>query len=493
MSFGYYYNLNNNPYFRSQVNFKANGDIAQNAPLSKPIETVQKSIENSVDIFVKKVDEEKKKKSNKKAIAVGSSVLVVTALVALLNPKYSSKAVTKLKSWSQAAGNRLEKSKNDYLASKFHKICQKTFDWGVRTLEFSNNINAAKDIGFTWLCCEKKGFNSIKNKTARKALQKADSGFVKIMKKAHKGITSWFDSISKKTVYSKYNSASKKLNDLEALIKQYKTKVSPAQQKELDLKLAEITKAREFFSKSNTSERFLEQEKLMQNLERDFMSKFRSYRNGFTNKWVSKPDHIDRNMSYWAEDILKPSKEKVEREGIEAVEKIFGNGKDKVGLYDDIYNILSPNLDRQEKEVLEKLMGKTSKKLRNANYSECIEYFDKKRDLILGSAPTDILTAVVGLGFSGVAVARADSKDERISRLLTTGFPVVAGIGASLAFTAMLFSGVQALLYGFLSSIALSKIGSLADHHILGNKKDDIEEIPKPTNNPFQPQEVKYA
>ena len=46
---------------------------------------------------------------------------------------------------------------------------------------------------------------------------------------------------------------------------------------------------------------------------------------------------------------------------------------------------------------------------------------------------------------------------------MTVGFPAIAGIGASMAFTAMLFSGIQGMIYGSLASIGLSKVGSIAD------------------------------
>ena len=87
MLFDYYYlNNSNNP---KNINFRAGSEMLKAAnPLAKPIETVSKTIENSVDAFVP--EEEKKKKSYKKAITVGSSVLVISGLVALLNPKFSS-------------------------------------------------------------------------------------------------------------------------------------------------------------------------------------------------------------------------------------------------------------------------------------------------------------------------------------------------------------------------------------------------------------------
>ena len=207
MAFGNYYSLNSNPNQRQNINFRAQSTVAPITPLAKPIETVQKSLESTVEILTPENVSEQKKKSNKKAIAVGSSVFVITGLVALLNPKYSSKFVSKLKTLSESSAKKLEQNKQNYLKSKFHKACQKTLDWGVRTLQFSNNINSAKDIAFTKLCCEKKGFHGVKNSTTRKILQKTDSGFTKIMSKAHRGITSWFDKISKKTVFVKYNSA----------------------------------------------------------------------------------------------------------------------------------------------------------------------------------------------------------------------------------------------------------------------------------------------
>ena len=63
-----------------------------NAPelINKPIEKVQNVISNTVDTFVKEPQDEEKKKSHKAAITAGSSVLVLTALIALLNPQFSA-------------------------------------------------------------------------------------------------------------------------------------------------------------------------------------------------------------------------------------------------------------------------------------------------------------------------------------------------------------------------------------------------------------------
>ena len=87
------------------------------------------------------------------------------------------------------------------------------------------------------------------------------------MSNVHNSITNWFDSISKRTVYGKYKKASKNMDELDSLIYNYRTKLSPAEQKSLDAQLQEIMHSKEYFSKTRTSERLSLQEKAMANLE----------------------------------------------------------------------------------------------------------------------------------------------------------------------------------------------------------------------------------
>jgi hypothetical protein len=92
-----------------------------------------------------------------------------------------------------------------------------------------------------------------------------------------------------------------------------------------------------------------------------------------------------------------------------------------------------------------------------------MDYFDKRRDLTLGSAPTDILTATVGITTGAIALASADDRDKRISRTLTGILPAVAGIGTNIAMTSMLFSGTKGMLIGAATGGALSLLGSGLD------------------------------
>lgn len=474
MSIGLYNNING-PYRYNNVNFTGASSNASEI-INKPIQKVESAINTTVDSFVKEPKDEEKKKSHKTAITAGSTALVISAIIALLNPRFSGKFVNKLKVLSQKAGANVQKNKNDFLASKFFKVSEKILQKIADIFQFTNSINATKDIGFKWLCKEEK-FKNVKNQNTKHFLQNCDSGFRKIMGTIHDGITNWFDSISKSTVYKKYNSANKKLNDIDTIINTYKTKLTPAEQKKLEIKLDEITNTKKYFSETKIAERLSLQEKAMSNLEKDFKDKlFNGYLNKFKGpksegSFRQKLDYnkklIQDNMSFWAEDMLMPTRNTFEQEGKNAVNQLMGDSKKIQGKYNEIVDILSPHLSKEEKSLLDDSLRAAKKKLEKANHSECIEYFDKKRDLVLGGAPTDILTGIGAIGLSGIAIGTADTKEERLSRALTLGFPAIAGIGASMTLTAMLFSGVQSLIYGSLASIGLSQIGSVADRILL--------------------------
>ena len=177
-----------------------------NAPelINKPIEKVQNVISNTVDTFVKEPQDEEKKKSHKAAITAGSSVLVLTALIALLNPQFSSKYVNKLKGMAHKASANVKTNKDDVVKSKFYKASEKVLQSIVDFFQFTNTVNATKDIGFKWLCQSEK-FNGVKNERAKKILKKCDSGFRKVMTPVHNSISNWFAKFIKRFIlYSNY-------------------------------------------------------------------------------------------------------------------------------------------------------------------------------------------------------------------------------------------------------------------------------------------------
>ena len=279
MTIGNSYNFaysNNYPVFR-------NGSNSGIDVIAKPIEKVENVINSTVDTISGQPQNEEHKKSKKTAITVGSSVLVLSAAIALLNPKFSSKLINKLKTISQKAGNKGDKYKNNFMKGKFYKSCEKFANGTVKLLEFTNNVNSVKDIYFKRLCCAEK-FNGVENKTLKGVLTTVDKGFIKVMKKPHEKITEWFDKISKATVKRKYNNVHKDLNLLDDILLKYQDKLSASEKLKLRTKLDEISNARNYFSLTQLDNRFSAQEKLMQNLEDETVVKMKEYWTGVKGK-----------------------------------------------------------------------------------------------------------------------------------------------------------------------------------------------------------------
>lgn len=467
-------NTYNNPLVAPQIRFKSQ----EGSSIAAPISSIQTTLEQGVDSFATKLNEKKDKKSTKTAIAVGSSVLLLSGLIAIFNPRYSPKIMEKLRSLQQHAASQIEKNRNNYFKSKFYKGYKTTMDGVAKGFNAVCNFNSGKDVGFQYLCRDTKKNIHLKNKTAEKVVKKSDEIFVKIFKRPHEWITEVFDNISKATVKGKYKQANKKILKLEEAINQIKANLTPAERIQVEAKLIEIEKLKNYLSEAEIDGRLLKQNDMMQNLERDFMKKLRAYRNGFKDKFTPNGEHAKKGLNFWAEDALRSQKDKVIQEGNEAISKFIATEESKKGLYNEIIEIIENSQGKDNCALINRRLKQVKSKLNSAKNSECHEYFDKKRDLKLGSAPTDILSALTGLGLCGLAVGTAHNKEERISRLVTTGIPVVVGLATSLVCTAMLFSAASGLLIGGATGLVANFVGNKIDKHILGNN-DEPKKAPK--------------
>ena len=416
--------------------------------VTKPIDKVEDIVTNTVDTFVP-VDtgDEETKKSHKTAIRVVSTVLVLSALIPFLNPKFSSKMITKMKTLS---AKYAAKGKNsDSIMGKIYRGAETGLEKGAKVLNFTNNWNTFKDGAYRWLC----------DKT-------------KILKKPNEWITKGFDKISKQTVFGKYERAKSSFGILDNAILHYKVNLPKEDAAKIDKLLEKAIKQQEYFSGANIEARLKHQEDLMSNLEEATVKQMKDFANGFRQK-EGKMEHLKKNFRFWAEDLIMPQKNQVEKDGLKAIQEIIGDGKTGKGTYNEILEIITPHLKNDEKTALEEMMNNAAKKLTTANKTECTEYFDKKRDLVLGSAPTDVLTALFGLASSGIAIGTADTKEDKVSRSVTVAFPAIAGLGVSMAMTAMLYSGIKGMIIGALSSGALSLTGSSIDKYIIRKKKPE--------------------
>ena len=455
------------------------GDIPS-APLAKPIKRVENLVNNTVDTFVpdeSRTEEEKKSKHT--AVKVVSTGLVLGTLLLMINPKSSGKMLEKFQEWSAKAGKNA-KNRDDFVG-KLYKACEKFFDGASGWTKMVSNANSFKDERFTYLCTKEKSFNFIKNNRIKDIAKKIDSAFVGVMRKPHELITKGFDSISRKTVHRKYAKVNLELEHLDEALVSYRSKLTPKEQKLFDAKLQELKNARSFFVKSRIESRLCNQEVIMKDLVDNFALKHNAYFDKFATRptkiatWnsdnlIKDYKHMKDNLDFWAENIVMPQRNIVEQEGKRAVNALMGDGVKQKGAYKELLDIIAPHLSKEEKGIFEQTIQNSAIKLRKANKSECIDYFDKKRDLILGSAPTDILTAIIGFSASGIAISSADTKEDKWSKVLTVGLPVIGTLGTSMVLTSMLFSGTQGLLLGNLAGLGINKVGSTADKYLVKNK-----------------------
>lgn len=135
------------------------------------------------------------------------------------------------------------------------------------------------------------------------------------------------------------------------------------------------------------------------------------------------------------------------------------------GKLDEMLDIYKNLLPEKEYHKLQKEVRESVKALDTSIRIESVEYFDKLRDLTLGSAPTDILTILVGFGSLGIGLASSDDKDTQASVALKYGIPAIGGMLTSMVVTSMLVSGLKSHFVGFISGLILNKAGTIADKY----------------------------
>ena len=145
----------------------------------------------------------------------------------------------------------------------------------------------------------------------------------------------------------------------------------------------------------------------------------------------------------------------------------------------DVYKVLLPE-NKYNKIV--KSFEKTVSSLDKSIKLETEDFINKSRDLAMGSAPTDILTVLTGLGTLAYYLGKSDNKQERVEINLKYGIPALIGIGVSLYGNARLFAGSKSLLFASLSSIVANRLGNIANSLYVNYLKKSGEYI-QPQDN----------
>lgn len=107
---------------------------------------------------------------------------------------------------------------------------------------------------------------------------------------------------------------------------------------------------------------------------------------------------------------------------------------------------------------------------------ECVEMFDKVRDLRLGSAPTDVLTVLFSFITLSLGLGHAKDRDKKVSVMLKSGIPIIGALATAMYSATKLVSGGKSLALGILSGIVLNRLGIIAEN-IHKNKKPKVKEM----------------
>ena len=154
------------------------------------------------------------------------------------------------------------------------------------------------------------------------------------------------------------------------------------------------------------------------------------------------------------------------------------------GKLQEALTYLKALLPRNEYLKIRRQVYKTSEQLNKVTNAEGDLYFDKLRDITLGSALTDITFGMVSpLAMMGVVIAADDTAKERISSTLKLGIPLLGGIATSTAFLFMLASGGRAMALSALSGLILNRLGTLADNALNTHQEQKNPKLNAVVNN----------
>ncbi len=129
----------------------------------------------------------------------------------------------------------------------------------------------------------------------------------------------------------------------------------------------------------------------------------------------------------------------------------------------DIEGLGSKVISDSRLKKFTRMSDKITKGMHSATELEMGEYFSKQAEMELGSAVSDVVSLMLPIGAAGVAIAKGDNKEERVSATLTTGIPLVGTFATAVYGTVKMFSGSKNLLFSLISGGVLSAIGNYAD------------------------------
>lgn len=148
------------------------------------------------------------------------------------------------------------------------------------------------------------------------------------------------------------------------------------------------------------------------------------------------------------------------------------------GEVEEVLDIYKALVDEKDFKMIKNSYNKVIKSLNKSINLETEEFVNKLRDLTMGSAPTDILTNLLGIGTLLYYLGKSDDNQQRMGIALKYGFPALTLIGVGLYGNAKLFAGSKSLLFGLGSSYIINRIGTAANEILMRhfeNKKPKVK------------------
>ena len=310
--------------------------------------------------------------------------------------------------------------------------------------------------------------------------------------KLHLKITSIFEKLAKNTVNRKYIKTEKSLLNLSdnlnsALKNESKTDLSEiitingvtqTKQKWLTTvnTMFDILKQKYVngFGGYARDARFTDIDNIFENIDKKVIDKFlagRQIKNINLKDLNFKDLKLKELQTFIAEDIVKADKQKLG-------DTIASNYKISIKeILENINQITNAIMPEKNAKKISKQSKKFNNNLNTATKKELSEYFDKIRDLKLGSGVTDVLSVLGSIAGVIIGLSVADSKETKISATLKYGIPVISSVAVSVISTVALISGMQAMMFGLATGFVVNRIGSYIDKARKNSIQENIQQI----------------
>lgn len=200
----------------------------------------------------------------------------------------------------------------------------------------------------------------------------------------------------------------------------------------------------------------------------------RTYKDLSGNDEVIQRAKVCQNISEYLKQLSAAYSEQARHQGynsdaVNSLSEYIKEVKDLVsnsekGELQEILTEYKKILPRREYLKLRSKVYETINSLDSSIETETVKYTDKARDLVLGSAPTDVLSILFGVGTVGWFLGKSKDSDERTSATIKYGIPAIGAIATSLYNTARLVSGGKSLAIGLLSGWLMNRIGVQVDN-----------------------------